>query len=49
MVFLLFFATIMVIQFIAMFFHRFGTLTQILATKEIRACTRKVMSNYLAL
>ena len=42
MVFVLFFASIMVIQFIAMFFHRFGTLSQILASTDIKACTKRV-------
>jgi chitin synthase len=49
MVFLLMFASVMIIQFVAMFFHRFGTLSQIIATTEIKSCTKKVrlFSNFL--
>lgn len=49
MVFLLMFASVMIIQFVAMFFHRFGTLSQIIATTEINSCTKKVrlFSNFL--
>lgn len=43
MVFVLFFASIMVIQFIAMLFHRFGTFSQILASTEIKICNKKVL------
>lgn len=42
MVFVLFFASIMVIQFTAMLFHRFGTFSQILASTEIKVCNKRV-------
>ncbi|KAK4004959.1 hypothetical protein OUZ56_006685 [Daphnia magna] len=42
MVFLLMFASVMIIQFVAMFFHRFGTLSQIIATTDIKACSKKM-------
>lgn len=45
MVFLLMFASVMIIQFVAMFFHRFGTLSQIIATTDIKACSKKVPLN----
>ena len=47
MVFLLMFASVMIIQFVAMFFHRFGTLSQIIATTEIKACSKKASLSIL--
>ncbi|XP_047000975.1 chitin synthase chs-2 isoform X1 [Schistocerca americana] len=38
LVFVFFFALILVIQFVAMLFHRFGTLSHILASTELRWC-----------
>jgi hypothetical protein len=35
MLFILFFGIVLVIQFVAMLFHRFGTLTHMLATTQI--------------
>ncbi|GAB6026180.1 hypothetical protein CHUAL_012391 [Chamberlinius hualienensis] len=40
-VFVIFFALIIVIQFVAMLFHRFGTLSHILASTEVTCCNRK--------
>ena len=37
-----FFALILVIQFFAMMFHRFGTLSHILAATEITACSKEI-------
>ena len=42
LVFVFFFASVMIIQFIAMLFHRFGTLSQILASTELSCCNRNV-------
>ncbi|XP_066155137.1 chitin synthase chs-2 isoform X1 [Euwallacea fornicatus] len=41
LVFVFFFALILVIQFVAMLFHRFGTLAHILASTELNLCTKK--------
>ncbi|CAH1115687.1 unnamed protein product [Psylliodes chrysocephalus] len=42
LVFVFFFALIIVIQFVAMLFHRFGTLAHILASTELNwSCTKK--------
>ncbi|GAB6026597.1 hypothetical protein CHUAL_013009 [Chamberlinius hualienensis] len=40
-VFVIFFAIIIVIQFVAMLFHRFGTLSHILASTEVSCCNAK--------
>ena len=45
LVFVFFFASVMVIQFTAMLFHRFGTLSQILANAELSLCTKKIEDN----
>jgi len=43
LVFVFFFALILVIQFTAMMFHRFGTLSHILASTELNLhCGKKV-------
>ena len=42
LVFVFFFGLILVIQFVAMLFHRFGTLSHILASTELTCCSRKV-------
>lgn len=42
LVFVFFFALIIIIQFVAMLFHRFGTLSHILASTEISCLPRKV-------
>ena len=39
--FLVFFATIMMIQFISMLFHRYGTFMHILASTSLRCCSKK--------
>jgi hypothetical protein len=41
-VFVVFFGSILVVQFVAMLFHRFGTLTHILASTEIGLFSKKV-------
>ncbi|KAL1514128.1 hypothetical protein ABEB36_003439 [Hypothenemus hampei] len=41
LVFVFFFALILVIQFVAMLFHRFGTLAHILASTELNLCSKK--------
>lgn len=41
LVFVFFFALILVIQFTAMLFHRFGTLSHILASTELNLCFNK--------
>lgn len=41
LVFVFFFALILVIQFSAMLFHRFGTLSHILASAELSLCWNK--------
>ncbi|KAG7158769.1 Chitin synthase chs-2-like, partial [Homarus americanus] len=41
LVFVFFFALILVIQFIAMLFHRFGTISHILASTELTCCNKK--------
>lgn len=41
LVFVFFFALILVIQFTAMLFHRFGTLSHILASTELNFCCNK--------
>lgn len=42
LVFVFFFALILIIQFVAMMFHRFGTLSHILASTELNwACNKK--------
>jgi len=41
-VFVVFFGIILVIQFIGMLFHRFGTLSHILASVELTLCSPKV-------
>lgn len=40
-VFVIFFALIVVIQFTAMLFHRFGTLSHILASTDVNCCAHK--------
>lgn len=40
-VFVSFFAIILIIQFIGMLFHRLATITHILASEELRCCLRK--------
>ena len=40
--FVFFFASVMAIQFTAMLFHRFGTLSQILANTELNLCAKKI-------
>ncbi|XP_054721541.1 LOW QUALITY PROTEIN: chitin synthase chs-2-like [Uloborus diversus] len=42
LVFAVFFALILVIQFVAMLFHRFGTLSHIMASIELTCCNQKV-------
>lgn len=42
LVFVFFFGLILIIQFVAMLFHRFGTLSHILASTELTCCNRKV-------
>ncbi|CAG2111939.1 unnamed protein product [Medioppia subpectinata] len=42
LVFVVFFGTILVIQFVGMLFHRFGTLSHILASVELTFCSPKV-------
>ncbi|CAG0901858.1 unnamed protein product, partial [Darwinula stevensoni] len=42
LVFVFFFALILFIQFIAMLFHRFGTISHILASTELTCCSKKV-------
>ena len=41
LVFVFFFALIIVIQFTAMLFHRFGTISHILASTELECCRKK--------
>lgn len=41
LVFVFFFAFILVIQFTAMIFHRFGTISHILASTELNCCNKK--------
>ncbi|KAL9891261.1 hyaluronan synthase-like protein kkv isoform 2-T2 [Glossina fuscipes fuscipes] len=41
LVFVFFFALILIIQFVAMLFHRFGTLSHILASTELNFCKKK--------
>ncbi|KAK7086233.1 chitin synthase I [Halocaridina rubra] len=41
LVFVFFFALILIIQFVAMLFHRFGTISHILASTELTCCTKK--------
>lgn len=41
LVFVFFFALILVIQFTAMLFHRFGTISHILASTELNVCKQK--------
>lgn len=41
LVFVVFFGLILVIQLVGMLFHRFGTLSHILASVEINCCTQK--------
>ena len=41
LVFVFFFALILIIQFVAMLFHRFGTLSHILASTELNFCFNK--------
>lgn len=41
LVFVFFFAFIIVIQFTAMLFHRFGTLSHILASTDLNLCCNK--------
>lgn len=48
LVFVFFFALILIIQFTAMLFHRFGTLSHILASTELNwFCAKKVKICYL--
>ncbi|KAK2724897.1 hypothetical protein QYM36_001381, partial [Artemia franciscana] len=42
LVFVFFFGLILVIQFTAMLFHRFGTISHILASTELTCCNRKI-------
>ncbi|XP_076350949.1 chitin synthase chs-2-like [Tachypleus tridentatus] len=42
LVFATFFAIILIVQFLAMLFHRFGTLSHILASIELTCCNQKV-------
>lgn len=49
LVFVFFFASVMVIQFIAMLFHRFGTLSQILASTELSCCSRSVSLQWITI
>uniref|UniRef100_A0AAR5P4N2 chitin synthase n=1 Tax=Dendroctonus ponderosae TaxID=77166 RepID=A0AAR5P4N2_DENPD len=44
LVFVFFFALILVIQFVAMLFHRFGTIAHILASTELNLFSKKVPS-----
>ncbi|XP_076028581.1 hyaluronan synthase-like protein kkv [Oratosquilla oratoria] len=41
LVFVFFFALILIIQFTAMLFHRFGTISHILASTELMCCSKK--------
>lgn len=41
LVFVFFFGLILIIQFVAMLFHRFGTLSHILASTELTCCSQK--------
>nr|XP_045601820.1 chitin synthase chs-2-like isoform X7 [Procambarus clarkii] len=41
LVFVFFFALILVIQFVAMLFHRFGTISHILSSTELTCCNKK--------
>ena len=41
LVFVFFFGLILIIQFVAMLFHRFGTLSHILASTELTCCSPK--------
>lgn len=41
LVFVFFFALILIIQFVAMLFHRFGTISHILASTELTCCSKK--------
>ncbi|XP_068231758.1 chitin synthase chs-2-like isoform X2 [Palaemon carinicauda] len=41
LVFVFFFALILIIQFVAMLFHRFGTISHILASTELTCCNKK--------
>ncbi|XP_050306093.1 chitin synthase chs-2 isoform X2 [Anthonomus grandis grandis] len=41
LVFVFFFALILVIQFVAMLFHRFGTIAHILASTDLNLCSKK--------
>ena len=43
LVFVFFFALILIIQFVAMLFHRFGTISHILSSTELNCCNKKVM------
>ena len=45
LVFVFFFGLILIIQFVAMLFHRFGTLSHILASTELGCCNRKVKNH----
>lgn len=45
LVFVFFFAFIIVIQFTAMLFHRFGTLSHILASTDLNLCCNKKVSD----
>ncbi|CAG0919230.1 unnamed protein product [Notodromas monacha] len=47
LVFVFFFALILIIQFTAMLFHRFGTLSHILASTELTCCNKKVDDSVL--
>lgn len=41
LVFVFFFALILIIQFTAMMFHRFGTISHILSSTELNVCCNK--------
>ncbi|KAK8746557.1 hypothetical protein OTU49_017078, partial [Cherax quadricarinatus] len=41
LVFVFFFALILIIQFVAMLFHRFGTISHILSSTELTCCNKK--------
>ena len=44
LVFVFFFALILVIQFFAMLFHRFGTLSHIMSSCELNTCCNNEVS-----
>ena len=46
LVFVFFFGLILIIQFVAMLFHRFGTLSHILASTELTCCSPKDVNTW---